>query len=298
MISRRRVLAASGLLGVTAAVGCGITEEHAVRITQHHSSQGRRVPEALGEWWVPEGRGPAPTVVLVHGGYWQPGFNRHLEDDLAADLCSRGYLVWNIDYRPASDRWPAPLASAAAAYDHLTVGKFSERVDRRRVAVVGHSAGGQLALWLASRHQLPPGAPGAMKSSWLRPALAVGQAPVAALVAAADERLGGGAVNELCGGTPDAVPDRYAVADPSQLVPAWCPVVVIHGRDDEIVPLSQSRRYEAAAYAVHADTQLYIVPGGHFEHLESTSAACRRLRMTLNERLRAAVTPHLERLPR
>jgi acetyl esterase/lipase len=280
MLSRRRLLACCGMACLTLTVGCAMTDETGLRHGQHEGGA-ERVPDDVGEWWVPQSRGLAPTVVLIHGGYWQPGFTRHLEDDLAADLCRRGYLVWNIDYRPAQDGWPAPLASAALAYDHLATGKYADRVDARRIAVVGHSAGGQLALWLASRDSLPRAAPGSPDEHWLRPALAVGQAPVAALRSAARQGLGGGAVVELCGGTPQAMSNRYRIADPAELVPAACPVVLIHGRDDDVVPVSQSDDYIESANATNAQARLFVVSGGHFEHLEPGSEACQRLRTEL-----------------
>src|SRR5205085_3942000 len=100
-------------------------------------------------------------------------------------------LCWNIEYAPADQPWPATLVDVAAAYDHA-VGL--EDVDVARVAVVGHSAGGHLALWLASRHRLPKDAPGAAGADHRRPVLCVAQAPVAALARAADNHVGAGAV--------------------------------------------------------------------------------------------------------
>jgi acetyl esterase/lipase len=214
-------------------------------------------------------------VVLVHGGYWRSTYDLHLEDALAADLSGRGYLVWNIDYAPSTEPWPATLRDAAAAYDFAFTGRHSDRVDPSRVAVVGHSAGGHLALWLASRGRLPAGAPGS--GPHVRPALTVPQAPVAALARGSALGLGGGAVDALLGGSPAAVPERYAVADPLALVPSGVRTVLVHGVDDDVVPLSQSSDYLAAA----RDCTLVTVAGGHFEHLDPTSAACDALRTAL-----------------
>ncbi|CAA9343511.1 MAG: hypothetical protein AVDCRST_MAG16-1898, partial [uncultured Frankineae bacterium] len=129
----------------------------------------------VGDWWVPDRPDERlPTVVLVHGGFWRAEWDLSLEDDVAADLAGRGFLVWNVDYRPSSEPWPATLTDVAAAHDHL---RTRARVDLTRTAVVGHSAGGHLALWLASRTRLPDGAPGAAPRV-PHPALAVAQAPV------------------------------------------------------------------------------------------------------------------------
>lgn len=234
-----------------------------------------------GEWWLPSGAaGPLPTVVLVHGGYWRAGYDMSLEDAVAADLSARGFLVWNIDYRPASDAWPATLSDVAAAYDHLVIGRHAGRVDPARVALVGHSAGGQLALWLASRDRLPSGAPGTGRTG-PTPALVVAQAPVAALVDGAAARLGGGAISVLLGGSPEGVPDRYAAADPVALLPTGVPSVLVHAPGDELVPIGQSETYVAAATAAGDDSRLVRVEGGHFEHLDPSSAAVAALRDAL-----------------
>ena len=225
-----------------------------------------------GEWFVPDAPGRLPTVVLVHGGFWRDGFDRGLEEAVAADLVARGFLVWNIDYRPSSQPWPTTLLDAAAAYDLLATGAYADRVDTDRVAVVGHSAGGHLALWLAGRHRLPEGAPGGSPRG-PRPSLAVGQAPVAALEVAAQQGLGGGAVQALLGGEPTEVPDRYAVANPVALLPLDVPSRCLHGEADDIVPLQQSELFVRAAQEAGDDAELVRLPGGHFEHLQPDSPA-------------------------
>lgn len=241
-------------------------------------------PLQRGEWWLPPGEqgrdGLLPTVVLVHGGYWQPGYDRGLEDAVAADLAGRGHLVWNIDYAAADNAWPATLVDAAAGYDHLLSGRYAARVDPARTAVVGHSAGGQLALWLAARRLLPPGAPGAAPPT-SPPALAVGQAPVAALVDGAALGLGGGAVVDLLDGTPAEQPDRYRVADPVALLPTRVRTVLLHSATDALVPYAQSTAYVRAATAAGDDAVLVTVPGDHFAHLDPGSEAVEQLRRAL-----------------
>ncbi|MCW2669051.1 MAG: hypothetical protein JWO27_948 [Frankiales bacterium] len=238
--------------------------EPAVRYVESYGSTSRQ----RGEWWLPTGRTDRGSlVVLVHGGYWRDRYDLSLEDAVAADLCGRGHLVWNVDYAPSTAPWPATLTDAAAAYDFAFHGRYGGLVDPERVAVVGHSAGGHLALWLASRSALAAGAPGA--GSHVVPKLAVPQAPVAALVQAHALGLGDGAVAALLGGGPSDVPGRYAVADPVSLAPSGVPTTIVHGTADDVVPMSQSEDY----VAVSPTTGLVRVPGGHFTHLDPSSDA-------------------------
>ncbi len=246
------------------------------------------LPRQIGEWWVPPGGDrtiPLPTVVLVHGGYWRSEYGPDLQDAVAADLAGRGFLVWNMDYRSSADPWPATLMDVAAGYDFLNTdfsggGRHADRVDPARVAVVGHSAGGHLALWLAGRGRLAPGAPGSGPTG-PPPSLVVAQAPVAALADGARQRLGSGAVTALLGGSPEQVPDRYAGADPVALLPTGVPSVLVHAARDSLVPIRQSETYVAAATAAGDDSRLVRVGGGHFEHLDPASPACGALREAL-----------------
>lgn len=229
-----------------------------------------RDPEEYGEWWLPSAAGRRPTVVLVHGGFWKPAYDRSLEDPVAADLAGRGYLVWNVEYRSAAAPWPATLTDVAAAYDQLASGRHAGLVDRSRVTVVGHSAGGHLALWLAGR-----------RDAAVRPALVVAQAPVADLVHGYDADLGSGAVAALVGGAPAEFADRYDLADPMRRLPTGVPAVLVHGRSDDTVPLEQSERYLAAATAAGDACTLEVYDGGHYEHLDPVSEACQLMRRAL-----------------
>ena len=284
MVTRRQLLTGMGLAGVAGGVGVALRsgggygpDARPVRGTERIVESYGDLPLQRGEWWVPPGAtGRLPTVVLVHGGYWGPGYDRSLEDAVAADLAGRGRLVWNIDYRAADEPWPATLTDVAAAYDHVVDSRLRDRIDDQRIAVVGHSAGGHLALWLASRRA--PFAPGAGVP---RPSLAVGQAPVAALVAGVPQHLGGGAIERLLGGTPEQVPERYEQADPVALVPSGVRTVLIHSAADAAVPLSQSETYVAAATRAGDDSALVRVGGDHYAHLDPASEACAALRTAL-----------------
>lgn len=247
-----------------------------LRLTESYGTETLHV----GEWFVPDGDAEATAVVLIHGGFWRKQYDRHLEDQVALDLASRGYLVWNIDYRSSAVPWPATLTDVAAAYDYLMRGRFADRVDHGRIAVVGHSAGGHLAAWLAARHRLPADAVGHDPEAQ-PPALAVPQTGVVALAAAAEQNLGNGAPQALIGGTPHQHPQRYQQADPVGMLPTGVRTILIHDRNDDVVPITQSESYVEAATKAGDDSSLVVVPGDHFSHLDATSEACARLREAL-----------------
>jgi acetyl esterase/lipase len=214
------------------------------------------------------------VAVLLHGGFWRARYDLRLEDPLIADLTDRGWATWNLEYRrlgPLSrGGWPATLEDVAAGIDHL--GLIDEPLDLARVVAIGHSAGGQLALWAAARRGLPAGAPGAAPS--LRPAAAISQAGVVDLREAARLGLSRHAAAELLGGPPTKWPWRYELASPVERLPLGLPHLLVHGDADDVVPIALSRSYaDRAGYAGDPCELVELAGCGHYEHLDPSSRA-------------------------
>jgi acetyl esterase/lipase len=192
---------------------------------------------------------------------------------IADDLASRGLAVWNLEYRrlgAAQAGWPATMDDVAASIDHLArLSAEGVDLDLDRVVVVGHSAGGHLAFWVAGRDRSRH--PQAMQ---VRVRAAVGLAPIADLAHAYDSGVGGEAVAELIGGTPSQCPERYRAASPIEMLPLRVRQLILHGTADIAVPIDLSRRYSRAAAAAGDSVELIELPGaGHMEYLDPGSEA-------------------------
>lgn len=239
----------------------------------------------VGDLRLPSGPVPTagwPVVTLIHGGFWRDRYRRELMVPLADDLAAHGYASWNIEYRrvgPTGGGVPATLEDVAAAVDHLAILADRDPLDLERTCVVGHSAGGQLALWVAGRGMLPEGSPGAAPR--VVPCATVGQAAVASL--RNGWQLGAGAAVDLIGGSPEDEPERYALADPVSWVGHGVPVLLVHGDADDTVPTDQSERYEAAACAAGDNVRLVCLPGDHDSVIDPTSQLWAVARAFLDE---------------
>lgn len=184
---------------------------------------------------LPRGDGPFPVIAFLHGGFWRNAYDLTLAAPQAADAVAHGYAAWNIEYRRIGDPgggFPGTLEDVAVAMDLLA--DLEAPLDLDRVAVVGHSAGGHLALWVGQREQ-----------AVVTPILVVGQAPVADFAATAD--LSGGAVAEFMGGSADEQPDAYASTDPLRLLPVKVAQLIVHGDTDVHVPVEVVCDYVRAA---------------------------------------------------
>ena len=233
-------------------------------------------PDQFLELTLPAGDAPAPVAVVLHGGFWRARYGVELARPLAADLAARGWAAVAVEYRRVGGGggWPTTLADVAVAVDSLPGLAAAGRLDLGDVTVIGHSAGGHLAAWLAGRGRVPAGAPGAAPR--LAVTAAVLQAGVLDLGAAVPAQLGGGATVDFLGGTPEELPDRYAAADPVRLRPTGVPVLCVHGEGDSTVPLDQSERYAAAARAAGDEVEVAVVPGDHMAVIDVAGEGWRR----------------------
>lgn len=220
-------------------------------------------PSQVADLHQPSGPGPHPVAVVLHGGYWQTKYGKLVCRPLALDLASRGYAVWNLEYRRlGSGRgggggWPMTFADVADGIDYLA---RVPDLDLSRVVLVGHSAGGQLALWAAARPSLPTGAVGSAPSVVASAVVAL--APVTDLLRARVH------AEALLGGTVESEPDRWRQADPVRAGAPGVPVLVVHPTADETVPVARSRTYCSATGA-----ELVETAGAHRDPIDPTSEA-------------------------
>jgi acetyl esterase/lipase len=239
------------------------------------------LPEHVVDVRLPAGGavlGPAALVVVVHGGFWKAEWDRAHVAPQSAGLVAAGHVVATVEYRRvrmAGGGWPGTLDDVALLTDAvpaLVAAALPGRIDPAGTVLIGHSAGGHLVTWAASRHRLPTSSP------WHRadplPVGVVALAGVLDLGLAAALRLGGGATQALLGGEPAAFPARYAVADPARLLPTGVPTVLVHGTQDEAVPLDVSRSYAAAAAAAGQQVTLHELAGAdHMALIDPASPA-------------------------
>jgi acetyl esterase/lipase len=223
---------------------------------------------------MPVERDAAPPVaVLVHGGFWRRRYGRELQGGIARDLVARGWAAWNVEYRRlgAGGGWPQTLDDVGAAIDALP----GDGLDLGRVVAIGHSAGGQLAVWAAARDE-----------ARVRVTGAVSQAGALDLHELSRLGTSDAVVHQLLAGTPDEVPHRYDAASPARRLPIGVPLLIVHGERDEDVPVHISREFAAAATAAGDDCELVVIDDeSHYEHLEPASRSWRAVIEWLGRRV-------------
>jgi acetyl esterase/lipase len=236
-----------------------------------------RDSQQFAELRFPSGEGPFPLLFVIHGGFWLAAYDLQHISHLCVELTSRGIATCNIEYRRVGQEgggWPGTFLDVAEAVEYF--GKWMSRerkVDMTRAAVMGHSAGGHLALWLGGRHRLPKTSVlyGDQKP-WLIPVISL--AGVSDLRTAWSLHLGSGAVERLIGGSPDRYPERYSEASPIELLPMGLRLILIHGLEDDRVPIVQSERFIQSAKAAGDKASLISLDGvGHFELIDPESKA-------------------------
>jgi len=231
-------------------------------------------PHQVGDLRLPAGKGPFPVAIVIHGGCWTSGVaDRRNTAALATALTRRGIATWNIDYRALGDAgggWPGTFQDWGNAADYLRILAKSQPLDLNRLIVIGHSAGGHAALWIAARHRIAKTSPIAVANPL----------PVKAVVdldgpgdlrpnLGYEPNMCGDAATLLLGDTAGAVPDRFNAAAPAALLPLGVPQVLV---SSVFLPADAAERYRAAAVAHGDKVSVVHAAGGHFEMIAPGTA--------------------------
>lgn len=203
---------------------------------------------------TPNGAGPHPTVILVHGGFWREQYTLDTLDALAIDLTQRGFTTINLEYRriPPIGGWRTTMSDVTTG---LEAAGDLDRVDPDHVTVLGHSAGGQLGFF-ATRDS---------------------DVAVRTLIS-----LGGVLHLDSLPPDHDALPNflgdeldtHRSTVDPSAQVPLGVSTLVVHGDGDESVSVEHGRRYAEAASVAGDDIELLELAGSdHWDVIDPTSDA-------------------------
>ena len=253
-------------------------------------------PLQYGELRVPAGRGPHPLVILVHGGCFKAAYAKSdYMAPIADALKDEGIASWNVEYRRLGDAgggWPGTYRDVSQAVDFVRSLAAEHHLDLSRVVVVGHSAGGHLAMWAAGRSRVPrESAVYAANPLRVRGAVDLaGPLDMSAHITEYQALCRDSVITSLLGGSPAARPDRYAQASPIKLLPYGVPQVLVLGTYEDFVPMSLMRAYAEAARRAGDSVRVVLVPNaGHFEIASPRSFAWppvnRAIRALLDGRL-------------
>ncbi|MGU3436071.1 alpha/beta hydrolase family protein [Actinomycetes bacterium M1A6_2h] len=228
-----------------------------------------RHSDQYGDLRTPSGPGPHPIVVLVHGGSWRSQYRSDMLNDAARDLTARGYATWNVEYRcPDRYDWAATTSDVAAAIAHA---QTLANTDRDRIAVIGHSAGGQLAMRAVAD------SPDAI-------AVAVTLAGVLDLIEADRRSVDDGSVSDALGGRYIDIPEVYHRSSPRHRLPVGVDQIVACASDDELLPMS--RDYAAAAAAQGDSVEFIEGDGDHFAVVDPSTQIWKDMVGALDRRMK------------
>jgi len=230
----------------------------------------------FAEYWHPGTVSPS-LIILIHGGCWLNEYGLDHIRPLASKLKDSGYAVWSTEYRRVGDEgggWPGTFEDIADSVNYTD--KLAD-VNQQAKFVMGHSAGGHLALWAAAADHLPLESP---LSKRIKTEIhgAIGLAAIADIAAYS---LGDNSceivTEKLMGGSARARAERYAQASPSSLLPS-ATSILIHGESDAIVNIEQSRRYAASS---NSATVVPLKGLGHFDMINPLGPAFQSIKQAL-----------------
>ena len=257
---------------------------------EHRRAYGPR-PQQFGELRLPDGAGPHPVAIVIHGGCWLAEYDLGYMSAFADALTSAGVATWSIEYRRVGDEgggWPGTFQDVADAADFLLEIALEHNLDLDQTAAVGHSAGGHLALWLAGRKWLDADDPLRGEGPLaLNGVVALAGIPDLAAYAAPDGC--GSAVSGLLGGEPGEVPDRLQRASPIVMVPLGVTQALVIGEHDPIVPKTQADSFVDAARQMGDSVAVTTILGaGHFELVDPSHGGFETIRADVLKALEPA----------
>ncbi|WP_313171844.1 alpha/beta hydrolase [Massilia oculi] len=236
-------------------------------------------PSQYTELFVPQGTGPFPVAVLVHGGCWTSKFGGITQfRNMAGALAARGIAVWNVEYRRVDEEgggYPGMYLDMHAALDLLAASAPAHKLDLERIVAVGHSAGGQLVQWIAGRSRIPAGSPLYRASN-----LKVDR--IVSLGGLADLRHEAALIKSSCdrdiaqlAGTPSPErPDVLVDTNAADLMPNGSRTWLVTGALDTISPPRVAHDYAARATAAGDKAEVVILPdASHYDEVAATSPA-------------------------
>jgi acetyl esterase/lipase len=226
----------------------------------------------VADLWLPEGAGPFPVVLMVHGGCWQKSIADHTLMNWAADdLRKQGLAVWNIEYRGVDEDgggYPGTFLDVAHAADALRDQAAQYNLDLNRVAAFGHSAGGHLALWIAARHKLPSFSPMKIDNP-LKLAGVVNSGGLADLKASrsvTQRSCLSDIFDQLVGDISSTRAEVLSDTSPAEMLPLKVKQISVNGHEDGIAPASLGEGYTRRAKAAGDDADVVVVLNtGHVE---------------------------------
>ncbi len=230
----------------------------------------------VGELRVPQtGTQPYPIVVLIHGGCWRDKYAKlDVMSPLATAFSKEGVATWNIDYRGVDNpagRWPGTFQDISHAIDYLRTIAPQYHLDLNRIVIVGHSAGGHLALWAAARYKLPKNSElYAVNALPIRGVVNLaGPGNLASFIPLQESVCKEKVITELMGGNRQQQSVRYQQGSPIELLPLGIKQILITGEDDPYVPPYLAEEYTKAAKRAGDNVQFILVKNA--AHIDLTS---------------------------
>ena len=231
-------------------------------------------PFQFADLRLPEGKGPHPVVILIHGGCWLSQYDIVHIGKFAQAFADNGIASWTVEYRRVGNEgggWPGTFQDIAQSAAGLLEHAEEYSLDTTRVIVAGHSAGGHLALWFAARekYEVSP-LFSSIKPVQLKGVLALAPAPDLAYLH--EKAVCGGVIDKLLGGSPKEYPARYAMTSGTEIVPIGLPQILVIGHHD-LNWKGIGYRYYEAAKAEKDDVRAIEAPeSGHFEMIDPDSS--------------------------